>query len=31
MLVNKAIFYENEVKKKKELDKKTKLPIFALL
>ncbi len=31
MLVNKAIFYKNGVKKKKELDKKPKLPIFALL
>jgi hypothetical protein len=31
MLVNKAIFYKYKVKTKKGLDKKTKLPIFALL
>ncbi len=31
MLVNKAIFYKNGVKTKKGLDKKTNLPIFALL
>lgn len=31
MLVNKAIFYKNALKSKKGLDKKMKLPIFALL